>query len=417
MSILILRSSGPPPDTTPNQFTFTDQTSVSLSSTITSTAVTIAGLGTGVSQTFSASGGTIDKNNDGNFQASQSLANGDTMRARVTSSASNSTPTNCVVSCNGVSDTFTATTVSSGGGANIFVADWTDPDATDSNCYNFGVGARRTPGSNWVHTHLPTGGPTGGPCPRITQLAGQEQYQIGWVTPTNSETWTLGDSKFFRIALYPESGVWTPNSREGKTKLLIHGSQAPTQGRTILYMNPPDADNGGLGNRNYGGVEGDVAAGQVCSWARPSYFGLSGATDWSDMGTDYFSAHPLLNVEGWPYCGRAVCLVNATDPTPPAPSPNGPSAAPTDGWYWLQFEFKSGASGEMRTWVNNNVQASPSAERTGITGFTGSGIAISGWTGQVELGAYSDDAPLSDLSYRIGAFEWGREFRDDWGPY
>lgn len=307
----------------------------------------------------------------------------------------------------------------SGDGDNIFVADFTNPDASDTNCYNFGVGARRTPGTNWVHTHLATGGPSGGPCPRLTLLSGQTQYQLGWITPTNSESWSLGDSKFVRLAIYFEDNcVWTPLTNTAKTKIMIHGSQAPTQGRTILYMNAPTDTNGGLGNRNYGGVEGDSASNAVCLWARPGYYGVSGSTDWSDIDPDYTSIHPMLNVDGWPHTGKAICLTHGSAASPPAPSPNGPSAAPTNGWYWLQYEFKSGTAGnaEMRTWVNNNTYASPSAERTGISGAAAEGMAISGWTGGMEIGAYSDNAPAADFSYRIGAFEWGREFRSDWYP-
>lgn len=101
----------PSPDEVPDQFTFTDQSDVGLSSTVTSAPVTISGLADGVEIEFTADdGGTIDKNNDGNFQATQDLGNGDTMRARVTSSAINSDPVSVTVTGGGISDTFTATT-------------------------------------------------------------------------------------------------------------------------------------------------------------------------------------------------------------------------------------------------------------------------------------------------------------------
>lgn len=95
-------------DTTPDQFTFTDQSGVALSSTITSAAVTITGIDTTVS--FAATGGTIDVNADGNFQTSRDVVNGDQIRARHTSSASYLTATNTAVTGGGVSDTFTSTT-------------------------------------------------------------------------------------------------------------------------------------------------------------------------------------------------------------------------------------------------------------------------------------------------------------------
>lgn len=106
----------PAADTTPNAFTFTDQTGVALSTVITSAAITISGLSTGTSITLNASGGTIDKNGDANFLGSQLVQNGDTVRARVTSSGSNSTAADCTVvaSPSGVQDTFSATTLSSG---------------------------------------------------------------------------------------------------------------------------------------------------------------------------------------------------------------------------------------------------------------------------------------------------------------
>ena len=102
-------------DTTPDQFGFTDQSGVALSSTITSAAVTITGIDTTVS--FSATDGTIDVNEDGNFQASRDVVNGDTVRARHTSSADYLTATNTLVEGGEVSDTFTSTTTTAPAGA------------------------------------------------------------------------------------------------------------------------------------------------------------------------------------------------------------------------------------------------------------------------------------------------------------
>lgn len=100
-------------DNIPTAFSFTDQTGVLLSTVITSAPITIAGLGAGVSITLNATGGTIDKNADGVFLSSATVQNGDTVRARVTSSASNSTAVNCsvVAAPSGVGDTFSATTL------------------------------------------------------------------------------------------------------------------------------------------------------------------------------------------------------------------------------------------------------------------------------------------------------------------
>lgn len=103
----------PSADTTPDAFSFTDQTGVALSSTITSAAITVSGINSAA--TITSSGGTFDINNSGTFISSGTVNNGDTVRARVTSSSSNSTAVNCVVTIGGVSDTFTATTLAASG--------------------------------------------------------------------------------------------------------------------------------------------------------------------------------------------------------------------------------------------------------------------------------------------------------------
>lgn len=98
-----------PTDGVPNQFTFTDQTGVALSTVITGTGVTITGIDTTVP--FTATGGTIDVNSDGNFQTSRDVVNNDVIRPRHTSAATNSTQTSTVVTGGGVSDAFTTTTL------------------------------------------------------------------------------------------------------------------------------------------------------------------------------------------------------------------------------------------------------------------------------------------------------------------
>ena len=96
-------------DTTPDQFSFSDQSGVALSSTITSAPTSpITGIDTTVE--FTATGGTIDVNGDDDFQASRDVVAGDTLRARHTSSASYLTAVNTLVEGGGVSDTFTSTT-------------------------------------------------------------------------------------------------------------------------------------------------------------------------------------------------------------------------------------------------------------------------------------------------------------------
>jgi hypothetical protein len=97
-------------DEIPAAWSFTDQTLVALSTVRTSDAITVSGLSDGVEVEFTATNGTIDKNGDDNFQASQTLGNGDTFRARHTASGSYETQVSTTVACGAVSDVFTSTT-------------------------------------------------------------------------------------------------------------------------------------------------------------------------------------------------------------------------------------------------------------------------------------------------------------------
>lgn len=99
----------PSSDTTPDAFSFTDQSDVARSTVITSAAITVAGID--APATISVSGGTYDINGSGTFVSSPGTVEvGDTVRARHTSSSSYGTATNTVITIGGVSDTFTSTT-------------------------------------------------------------------------------------------------------------------------------------------------------------------------------------------------------------------------------------------------------------------------------------------------------------------
>lgn len=96
-------------DATPDAFSFTDQSGVGTSSTITSAAITVTGIDAAAAITVT--GGTYDINGSGTFVSTEgTVSNGDTVRARHTSSASYLTATNTVVTIGGISDTFTSTT-------------------------------------------------------------------------------------------------------------------------------------------------------------------------------------------------------------------------------------------------------------------------------------------------------------------
>ena len=100
-------------DTTPDAFSFTDQTDVAVNTTRTSNTITVAGITAAASITIT--GGEYQIGAGSFTSASGTVTNGQTVTVRHTSSASNSTATNTVLTIGGVSDTFTSTTVAASG--------------------------------------------------------------------------------------------------------------------------------------------------------------------------------------------------------------------------------------------------------------------------------------------------------------
>jgi hypothetical protein len=98
-----------PADTTPDQFTFTDQTGVALSSVITSNIITVAGINAAV--TISIVGGQYAINGGSYTSADGTVNNGNTVTVQQTSSASYSTTTDATLTIGGISDTFSVTTL------------------------------------------------------------------------------------------------------------------------------------------------------------------------------------------------------------------------------------------------------------------------------------------------------------------
>lgn len=109
-------------DTTPDVFTFTDQTGVATSSTIQSAAITISKTGGGTF-TISVTNGEYSLDGGTTYQSTSGIVStGQTVRARHTSAATTGTNTDTTVTIGGVSDIFSSTT------AGAFVAD-TTPNA------------------------------------------------------------------------------------------------------------------------------------------------------------------------------------------------------------------------------------------------------------------------------------------------
>ncbi len=99
-------------DTTPDPFSFTDQTGVAVSSVITSATVTITGITSPAVVTVT--GGSYSVGCTSVFTTIGTVINNNqTVCVRHTSSASASTATNTVLTVGGVSDTFTSTTAGS----------------------------------------------------------------------------------------------------------------------------------------------------------------------------------------------------------------------------------------------------------------------------------------------------------------
>jgi hypothetical protein len=98
-----------PDDTTPDQFTFTAQTGVALSTLVTSNAIKISGINTGAP--ISITDGTYSINGGTYTSSSGTVVNGDTVWVQLTSSESYSTTTNATLTIGAVSDTFSVTTL------------------------------------------------------------------------------------------------------------------------------------------------------------------------------------------------------------------------------------------------------------------------------------------------------------------
>ena len=102
-------SSPSPADTTPDAFTFTDQTGVTPSSVVTSAAVTISGID--AASAISVTGGEYSIGCSATYGAAAGEINpGQQVCVRHTSAATGDTSTDTTLTVGGVSDTFTSTT-------------------------------------------------------------------------------------------------------------------------------------------------------------------------------------------------------------------------------------------------------------------------------------------------------------------
>lgn len=105
-------------DTTPDAFNLGGPvTEAELSTSVFSDTITVSGINASTPISISGTGSPTYSINGGGFtSASGTVLNGNTVQVRVTSSASNSASVTATLNIGGVTDTFTATTLASGGG-------------------------------------------------------------------------------------------------------------------------------------------------------------------------------------------------------------------------------------------------------------------------------------------------------------
>lgn len=96
-------------DATPDAFAFIDQTNVALSTQVESNEITVAGINAAVD--ISVTGGEYSINGGAYTTVAGTVSNGNTVKVRHTSSLSNSTSVDTVLTIGGVLDTFTSTTL------------------------------------------------------------------------------------------------------------------------------------------------------------------------------------------------------------------------------------------------------------------------------------------------------------------
>ncbi|MGB5218724.1 MAG: CFI-box-CTERM domain-containing protein, partial [Smithella sp.] len=98
-----------PPDTTPDPFTFTDQTGVPLNTVMTSNTITVSGIS--AAAVISITGGTYSINGGAYVNTVGTVNNNDTVTVQQTSAGNYVTKTDATLTIGGLSDTFSVTTL------------------------------------------------------------------------------------------------------------------------------------------------------------------------------------------------------------------------------------------------------------------------------------------------------------------
>ncbi|GAB6096776.1 hypothetical protein JCM14469_30290 [Desulfatiferula olefinivorans] len=109
-TVTTLEDYTPPEDTTPDTFSFVDQTGVETDTLITSNEITVTGINSETPISISGADGMYSVNGGSYTSASGIVNNGDTVSVQLTSSASYDSSVNAALTIGGVSGTFTVTT-------------------------------------------------------------------------------------------------------------------------------------------------------------------------------------------------------------------------------------------------------------------------------------------------------------------
>lgn len=112
------------PDDVPNQFTFIDQTDVLLNTLIESAPIIVSGMDSFATADISVDIGEYSINAAAWTATAGTVGEGDSVRVRHTSSGTESTTTNQVLTINGIQDTFSLTTEAPAGGPVLFEDDF-----------------------------------------------------------------------------------------------------------------------------------------------------------------------------------------------------------------------------------------------------------------------------------------------------
>jgi hypothetical protein len=155
-------------DTTPDAFTFIDQTGVALNTMVMSNTITVSGIN--AATPISITGGAYSIDGGGYTSSPGAVNNNNTVRVRVTSSGSYSTTVDATLTIGGVSDTFSVTTIAQTSQPFPFLDDF----STDKGWVGYEIaGWERGPA-------IAGGGENGNPDPGSDHSPSADNYILGF---------------------------------------------------------------------------------------------------------------------------------------------------------------------------------------------------------------------------------------------